>query len=155
MDALTAAVAQVEQAVMAIDGVDTVLSDIGEEGASIVVNFVAAEERPANLTVSRVREAALVTAKRIKGFEVLRQARIGSAGKGRKWQRRRHAGRVRQRPREVVLSGPESIALERLAEDVVARLDAVPSVARAWQWAAAGSRGDLGGAEPAGRRRSD
>ncbi len=139
VDALTAAVAQVEQAVMAIDGVDTVLSDIGEEGASIVVNFVAAEERPANLTVSRVREAALVTAKRIEGFEVLRPGEDRQRGKG--GASGRDGGMQAafgSAPREVVLSGPESIALERLAEDVVARLDAVPSVARAWQWAAPG-----------------
>ena len=128
MQALGSAVSQVEQAVMAVDGVDTVFSDLSEEGASIVVNFVDADQRPSGLTVSRVREVAHIAAERIRGFEVLRP--------GEDRQRRSEGAEdaFASGPGEVALSGPESAALERLARDVVARLETVPGVERAWRW---------------------
>ena len=126
--ALTEAVAQVEQAVLAIDGVETVLSDIAEEGASITVQFVDAEERPPTLTVSTVREAARATAKRIDGFEVLRP------GEDRQPGQESAQAAFGSAPLSVVLSGPETAPLRRLAQDMIERLETVPGVDRAWQW---------------------
>ena len=129
---LAEAVGRVETAVMRLDGVDTVVSEVTEEGASITVRFVEEDQRPEQLTVSRVREVARDVAEEIKGFELLRPGEASMGGKGRGG-----GGEVSfamgGAPREVVLSGPETAPLNRLARDVVARLKAVPDVANAWR----------------------
>ena len=133
--ALGEAVGQVEQAVLGLAGVDTVMSDIAQEGASITVSLVDLDERPAELTVERVRNVAEEAAKKVKGFELLRPGEDQQSGKGGGGD----AGRANTQtfggaPSEIVISGPESTDLDRLARDLVARLDAVPSIGRAWQW---------------------
>ena len=130
--ALSEAVGHVERALLKLDGVKDVFAYVGEEGASITVRLVDAEQRPASLTVSRVREVARQAAKRVRGFELLRpgeQRRRGKRG-GLSGNMLEAFGGA---PREVVLSGPESAPLQRLADDVVARLEMVPDVKRAWQ----------------------
>ena len=127
--ALAEAVAQVEAALMAIEGVETVLADIAEEGATITVQFVAAEERPPTLTVSRVREVADGVAERIERFEVLRPGEDQQQG-----SRPDPGGGFDAPPRQIVISGPETAPMQRLARDLVARLETVPEVDRAWQW---------------------
>ena len=136
-DGLKAAVAEVERVILDVDGVESVVSEVSEEGASITAEFVPRDERPESLTVSRVREVANRRAKEIKGFELLRP---GEEGFGGKRARGRGGGGGGGEmgfggglPREVVLSGPETAALARLARDVAARLEAVPHVASAWQ----------------------
>ena len=129
---LAEAVGRVETAIMRLDGVDTVVSEVTEEGASITVRFVEEDQRPEQLTVSRVREVARDVAEEIRGFELLRPGEASMGGKGRGG-----GGEVSfamgGAPREVVLSGPETAPLNRLARDVVARLEAVPDVANAWR----------------------
>lgn len=133
-EALSEAVGRVETAVMRLDGVDTVVSDVAEEGASITVRFVDEDERPEQLTVSRVREVASGVAKEIKGFELLRPGESSMGGKGRGGGGGGEmAFAMGGQAREVVLSGPETEPLNRLARDVVARLKAVPVVTNAWQ----------------------
>ena len=131
-EALGVAVGRVESAVMALAGVDTVVSEVAEEGASITVQFVDRDERPEDLTVSRVREVAHDVAEEIEGFELLRpgEEQRGGKGGGREGGPQQAFGPA---PREVVLSGPETAPLNRLARDVVARLEAVPNVENAWQ----------------------
>ena len=137
--ALSEAVGQVEQAVLGLAGVDTVMSDIGQQGASITVALVDLDERPAELTVSRVREVAEEAAKKVKGFELLRPGEDQQAGNGGGGGRgRADTQTFGGAPREIVISGPESTDLDRLARDLVARLDVVPSIGRAWQWAPPG-----------------
>ncbi len=126
--ALSGAVARVERALMALDGVETVLSDIDEDGATIEAQLVAKAERPAALTVPRVRAVAREAAEEIGGFELLRPGENRQRGADDDDVQAALGGG----PREVVLSGPETGALARLARDVAARLRAVPSVARAW-----------------------
>lgn len=132
-DALANAVGRVEGAVLRLEGVDTVVSEVSEDGASITVRFVDEEERPERLTVSRVREVAKDVAEEINGFELLRpgEERIGGKGRGGGGEGMQAA--FGGGPREVVLSGPETAPLNRLARDIVARLEAVPAVANAWQ----------------------
>ena len=134
---LSEAVGHVEHALLDIDGVEEVFANVGEDGASITVRLVEAEQRPAGLTVSRVREVAQRAAKRIKGFELLRpgeQRERGKGGRGGDQMKEAFGGA----PREIVLSGPESEPLRRLARDVVARLETLPDVQRAWQWSRPG-----------------
>ena len=129
VDILSAAVGEVVRAVMRIDGVETVESEVGEDGASITVRFVDEDVRPATLSVPRVRAVARRAAEAINGFELLRpgEERYDKGGDDRDME---FGGGA---PREVVLSGPESGPLSRLARDVAARLEALPQVARAWE----------------------
>ena len=131
-EVLTAAVGQVERAVMAIEGVETVTSEVSEETATITAQFVEPDERPETLTVSRVRDAATNVADEIKGFELLRQGeeRFGGKGGGPRGGMGNPFG---SGPREVVLSGPQTGPLSQLASDMVARLNAVSHVAKAFE----------------------
>ena len=133
-EALAEAVGRVEAVILELEGVDTVVSEVSEDGASITVQFVEEDERPENLTVSRVREAASEAAEPIRGFELLRPGEESFGGKGgRGGGRDGMAAAMGQTPREVVLSGPESAPLNRLARDIVERLKAVPDVEHAWR----------------------
>lgn len=130
--ALASAVGRVEGAVLRLAGVDTVVSEVSEEGASITVRFVDAEARPERLTVSRVRQVAKDVAEEINGFELLRPGEERSGGQERGGGDGMPAS-FGGGPREIVLSGSETAPLNRLTRDIVARLKAVPDVANAWQ----------------------
>ena len=132
-EALAKAVGRVEAVILELEGVDTVVSEVSEEGASITVAFVEEDERPERLTVSRVREVANEAAEPIRGFELLRPGEESVRGKRGGGGRDGMAAAMGQAPRQVVLSGPETAPLNRLARDVVARLKAVPDVANAWR----------------------
>ena len=127
------AVAELEQVVLEMEGVDTVISNIGEDSAIMTVNFVDLEDRPEDLTVSRVRRAVDEAAKRVPGIDVARpgEERGGSRGRGgpEGGGRSSFMGGAAD---EVVLSGPDNRALERLSDDLVARLESLNQVARAW-----------------------
>ena len=138
--ALGEAVGHVEQTLLGVDGVKDVFANLGEEGASITVRLVDLDERPASLTVSRVREIAQRAAKQVPGFELLRPGEQTQRGKGG-GRGGRDGGMAEVfggGPNEIVLSGPETAPLRRLASDVVVRLESVPSVQRAWHWARPG-----------------
>ena len=133
-EVLTAAVGQVERAVLGIEGVETVVSEVSEEAATITARFVDPDERPERLTVSHVRDAAKNVANEIKGFELLRPGEERFGGKQSSGSADGMGGPLGGgRPREVVLSGPQTGPLDRLANDVVARLNAVSHVAKAWR----------------------
>ena len=142
--AVSEAVARLEQAALAIEGVDTVMSDVAEEGAFMTVNFVDFEDRPENLKVSHVRNVVLEASKGAGNIDVSRPGEErGSSTKGR-GERQGRGGRggppmAGGAPSEIVLSGPESRVLERLADDLVKRLEANRHVARAWQSAPRGT----------------
>ena len=130
--ALSVAVAHVEEAIMAVEGVDAVMADIGQEGASITVELVDRDERPVDFRASRIRQVAEAAAEHTKGYDVLRPGedrQRGRGGRGADMQETFGGG-----PREVVLSGPETGPLQRLAHDVVTRLEAIPHVRSAWTW---------------------
>ena len=143
--AVSEAVAQLEEVALAIEGVEMVTSDIAEDGALMTVNFVDFDDRPENLTVSHVRNAVLQASKGAKNIDVSRpgEERGTRGGSGRDGGGKRE-GRGGQsmpggEPNAIVLSGPDSRTLERLADDLVNRLEAVRHVARAWQLAPRGS----------------
>ena len=140
--AVSEAVAQLEEVALAIEGVEMVTSDIAEDGAFMTVNFVDLDDRPENLTVSHVRNAVLQASKGAKNIDVSRPGEErGTGGRGGAGKREGRGGppMAGGAPNEIVLSGPESRTLERLADDLVNRLEAVRHVARAWQLAPRGS----------------
>ena len=140
LEAVAAAVSELEQAALAIEGVETVTADIQQEGALLTVNLVDLDERPEDLTVSRVRRVVEKAAKRVRGLDV---SRPGEERGGQGRAERRDGGKGVQLagggPEEIAISGPESRVLERLADDLVMRLEAVDHVGRAWQSAPLGS----------------
>ena len=132
---LAAAVGRVEEAVLAVDGVKRVTSNIEEDGASIDVELHEADERPANVDVALIRRVARNAAKQIQGLDLRRPEEDQQQGKG---GREEVAQAFSGAPQRILLSGAQSGPLERLARDTVARLEAVPSVGRAWHWAPSG-----------------
>ena len=130
--ALGDAVAHVEDALMAVEGVDRVMADISEEGASVTARLLDEDERPANFRAALVYKAAETAAKRTKGYDVLRPGEDRPRGKGGREMDFDEA--FGGGPRVVLLSGPETVPLQRLARDMVTRLEAVAEVDRAWAW---------------------
>ena len=142
IDAVTRAVAELEQAALATEGVETVTTTVREdEETSMQVNFVDIEERPEDLTVSRMRRVIGEASKRVKGIDVARpgEGRGGKGGGQREGPGGRGGGPFGGgAASEIKLSGPDNRALERLADDLVMRLDAVRFVERAWHSAPTG-----------------
>ncbi|MYF29377.1 MAG: ATP-binding cassette domain-containing protein [Gammaproteobacteria bacterium] len=138
IDAVADAVAELERAAMAIEGVDRVTSDINEEGATMRVDLVDLDERPPDLTVSRVRQIVAEAANRARGIDVSRPGEE-RGGRGRvEGPGGRGPPLAGGGADEILISGPESRVLERLADDLVMRLEAVDQVGRAWQSAPRG-----------------
>ena len=133
VSALAAAVGRVEEAVLAIEGVKRVASNIDEEGAGINVELL--DERPANVNVALVRRVARNVAEQIPGFDLRRPEEDQQEGKGGEEE---VAQAFSGAPQQVLLSGAQSGPLQRLARDTVARLEAVPGVGRAWHWSPPG-----------------
>jgi multidrug efflux pump subunit AcrB/ABC-type multidrug transport system ATPase subunit len=127
---------RLEGAVMSIDGVDKVESMVQEEGGSLTIRLVDREERPSSLNAGRIREAVHQEARELRGVEILRPgegAGAGAGGGGPSGQGGGEAGGLLGgAPSKVVLSGPDSETLTRLATDVVARLQAIDGIENAW-----------------------
>ena len=126
VEAMSGAVERIERAVLAIEGVETVEARIEEDGASITVHLLDEEERPAATNAARVRDVAESATR--DGLYLLRpgegefeQDGGGGGGEG-----------IEGGPAGIVLSGPDSRILERLARDVRLRLEGVPWVEKAW-----------------------
>ena len=125
VEAMSGAVERIERAVLAIEGVETVEARIEEDGASITAHLLDAEERPATTNAARVRDVAESATR--EGLYLLRPGEGeferdgGGGGEG-----------LEGGPARIVLSGPDSRTLERLARDVRLRLESVPWVEKAW-----------------------
>ena len=138
IEAVAEAVAELERAAMEIEGVDTVTSEISQDGATMRVDLVDLDERPPDLTVSRIRRIVADAAERARGIDVSRPGEE-RGGRGRVEGRGGGGGPVvGGGPNEILVSGPESRVLDRLADDLVMRLEAVDEVERAWQSAPRG-----------------
>ena len=128
----SAALAKLESALGALDGIDMIETVVREDGGSITVELVDEAERPAELDAAEVRRVAREAAKKVSGgFELLNPSDDPRGGGG-KGGGSGGGGGFGSPPGEVVLSGPDSGQLERLAKDVAARLDAIPYVRNSW-----------------------
>lgn len=121
------ALARIEAALDTLEGIDTVETVVREDGGSITIELVEEAERPADLDAAAVRKVAREAAKQVSGLDLLTtdedRSREGQPG---------DPGGFGGTSGEVVLSGPDSDELARLANDVVARLDATPYVEDTW-----------------------
>ena len=136
VERLSLAMNELERAVLGTQGVDTVITDVGSEGAFMTVNFVDLDERPEDLTVSRVRKMVVDAGKGDRTIDVARpgeeRASKGGGNRGDNMSRGGGGAFSGGGPNEIVLSGPDNAVLERLADDLVTRLDAVRYVESAW-----------------------
>ncbi len=137
LDAASQVFEHLEQKALELEGVERVESAIqevaqGVEG-SLTVHLLEEDERPADLTVPRVRQTVREAAKELRGVEILLPGEAnsggGSGGGGGGGGLEQLLG---QGPAEVVLSGPESALLDDLAGEIEGRLQSIPDVAEAW-----------------------
>ena len=120
------ALARIEAALGRLDGIETIETVVREDGGSITVELIDEDARPDDVDAAVVRKVAREAAKNVSGLDLLsRDDDLRGEGGGDK-------GGFGSTPGEVVLSGPDSDPLARLAGDVVARLEAIPHVESAW-----------------------
>ena len=126
-------VAKLEVDLLNVQGVERVETVVQEEGASLTVHLVDIDERPPDLTVSKIRGVVEKAGKRVWGLDVMRPgeesfAKRGEGGGGR----RDYSARFRGAAREVVISGPDSRKLHTLGEDIEERLESMSYIGGAW-----------------------
>ena len=126
VEAMSGAVERIERAVLSLDGIETVEARVEEDGASITVHLVESDTRPPGVNAARVRDVAESAA--TEGVYLLRpgEGEFEQDGGGGL------EGGIDGGPAYIVLSGPDSRTLERLARDVRLRLESVPWVDKAW-----------------------
>ena len=140
LDAASEAMGRLERAVLELEGVETVEATIREEGGSLTVQLVDPADRPPGFRARRVREAVRGAAREMQGIEILRpgEDQLGGGGGGGAAGQQDLGGLLGGAPAEVVLSGPDSEQLERLARNVRAQLESMPQVTQAWMSARPG-----------------
>ena len=133
MDAVTRIITQVDEALLEIEGVESVVSQVGREGGNITVNFVDLAERPESLTVNVVRAKARELAENLRGVDILRPGEEGYyQGRGRGESSGRGGGLNQSAPQEITLTGPDSGDLLDVSERILAQLESIDVVDGAW-----------------------
>ena len=140
IEAASQAMGRLERAALALEGVDTVEAMVREDGGSLTVQLADPAERPAGFRAARVRAAVREAAREVQGLEILRpgEDEMGGGSGGGSAGQAGLGGLLGGSPAEVVLSGPDSGQLERLAESVRTRLESMPQVDQAWMSARPG-----------------
>jgi multidrug efflux pump subunit AcrB/ABC-type multidrug transport system ATPase subunit len=121
--------AELERAVLDLDGIELVEAQIEEDMGTLTVHLVDFDERPTHVNSSTVRKTVWSVAKQTKA-EVLRRGEEVQGAKG--GDRGRGGGGFNSMPSQIVLSGPESAELERLAQSVQIQLETVAEVEQAF-----------------------
>jgi multidrug efflux pump subunit AcrB/ABC-type multidrug transport system ATPase subunit len=117
---------RVEGAVMDLPGIERVESVYQEEGGTLTVHLVDADERPPDISVARVRSAVDRAVQGLDGIQVQRLSSSGGGTDGGGMAALFGGG-----SEEVVISGPDARVLQDLAGSLEQRLEAVPEVQEA------------------------
>ena len=130
VEAAGEAMARLERAVLDLEGVDTVEATIQEDGGTLTVQLVDRADRPTGFNAQRVRDVVGEAARQVQGLEVLRpgEDQMGGGGGGGGGAQGGFGGLFGASPAEVVVSGPDSAALETLAENIRAQLQSMSQV---------------------------
>ncbi|KPL17430.1 MAG: hypothetical protein AMS26_00985 [Bacteroides sp. SM23_62] len=131
LEAIGRDISGLEQAALDIDGVKYVESIVQENNSSLNIKFVDRDERPEDLTASKVRSKIREAAKTLKGINVRSEDISGEGGS------RGGGGSAQlfgQAPSEIVLSGPDNQQLISLAESIKERLESIPEIGRYGVW---------------------
>ena len=117
---------RLEQAAATVPGVATVESYIQEGSGSLQVKLVERSKRPPSASAARVRDVVYRTAHDLPGVEIVTGGeRDGGGGDG---GGRSPEALLGEGPAEIVLSGPDTRQLVRLADDIRSGLRAIPEV---------------------------
>jgi multidrug efflux pump subunit AcrB/ABC-type multidrug transport system ATPase subunit len=114
---------RVESAVMELPGIERVESVYQEEGGTLTVHLVDADERPADASIARVRGAVDRAVEGLEGIQVQRLSGSGHGGDGGGMAALFGGG-----SEEVVISGPDARVLQDLAGSLEDRLEAIPEI---------------------------
>jgi multidrug efflux pump subunit AcrB/ABC-type multidrug transport system ATPase subunit len=139
LEAISRDISGLEQAALDIDGVKYVESIVQEDNSSLNIKFVDRDERPEDLTASKVRSKIREAAKTLKGINVRSEDISGEGGS------RGGGGSAQlfgQAPSEIVLSGPDNQQLMSLASSIKERLESIPEIGRYGVWLSAKSGQD-------------
>jgi HAE1 family hydrophobic/amphiphilic exporter-1 len=133
MDTASSAFEQLEEAVMALEGVDKVEAVVREDGGALTVHLPVKEERPEDLNASRVREVVRQAAANIPGLEIgATNSGLGGGGGGGGGGGQGGSGGLAsilgQGSASVILSGPDSTQLSRLAREMQAQLESIDAI---------------------------
>ncbi len=129
LDATGQIFTRLETAALDLPGVETVESVFQEEGGTLTVRLVDRDQRPPDARAARIRRSLDKAVEGINGIEMRRLDSSGSGGGGRGGGT---ADLFGGGPAEVVVSGPDALAMGRLAGSIRERLESVPEVGSAW-----------------------
>lgn len=127
---------RLERAALDMVGVENVESVFQEEGGTLTVNLVDRDERPETTTAVRLRGQLDRAIEGIDGIEVRRMDANSMGGQANGSGGAAEA--LGSGPGEVVVSGPNAVQLQRLANSIRERLEAVPEIGSAWTSGRAG-----------------
>ena len=122
------AVAILENVLLEDPFVESIESQIDENGGSLAIRLVDRDERPEDFRAQSVRNKVYEVARNVKGgFRILRPGDETRGGGGKS------AGDAfGGTPTEIILSGPDSEVLLSLAESVESQLESTPQISTAW-----------------------
>ena len=129
------AMLRLERVALDLPAVESVETQINEDGGSLTVRLIDRDDRPTDFRAQDIRSAVNKAGKKIEGLQILRpgeeQRGTGKGGGG-------GGGVFGGGADEIVMSGPESATLGRLAGSVRAQLESMPQVSKAWSSARPG-----------------
>jgi len=133
LESTSAAFERFESAASELEGVDSVESVFQEEGGTLTVRLVDADERPESVTAARVRAVLTDAAHGLDRVQIRPVESGGGMGAGGGDDGGGGvAGLLGDAPGEVVVSGPDAARLQRLAADIEGLLESIPEVSSAW-----------------------
>ena len=131
MEAVKRTITQVDEALLEIEGVESVVSQVDQEGGTITVNFVDIDERPEGLTVNAVRGKAREISERLRGVDILRPGEANYY-QSRQQEQNRGGGWNNSEPEAIILTGPSGEELMEVGERIVNQLESIDVVDRSW-----------------------
>jgi multidrug efflux pump subunit AcrB/ABC-type multidrug transport system ATPase subunit len=121
--------AVLEQAALELEGVTYVESAIEEGSATLTVKFADPDERPEDLTVSRVRAKVREAADTLRGYSVRSEESAGGGDSGGGLM-----ALLGQGAAEIALSGPDADQLIALGEAIRERLESISEIGEHGVW---------------------
>lgn len=126
---------RLEQAAMALPGVERVESNYQEDQGSLTVHLVDKSERPADVNALRVRTAMTTAVEGINNVQIRPVTNAGGVGGGAGGAEDLLGGG----PSQIAVSGPDMNQIKRIAEELKDRLSSISEVGSAEVGAREGS----------------
>src|SRR5690606_220316 len=131
LDAAASVFARMEQAVLALDGIELVESSFREVGGTLTVHLDPDARGAGGATAGRVREEVRKAAEGLDGVEV-RAVSLGDGGGSGGGRNGGSGGALGAAASEVRVSGPDMVQINLIAREIEARLESIPDVEEAW-----------------------